>query len=227
LLRQGVLQTGRAMDRHGHTIFWQIIARELPELALGMLQQFPPQVLPTGIDICELHASRGDSLLHLLCASQRFDARSAELFKNILTAMPPKMRVHPNKNGQTFVHTAAVRLNSWVLVQTLSRDPSLVELYSKRDASGWTPLSLLARHLRERTRMPREPPAVFPARSGQTEGGQGSKLRPSQPGAPRPSGADVELEVTDEIKGRLQIWARRTLMQRSCELTADAATAPW
>lgn len=215
LLRQGVLQTGRAMDRQGHTIFWQIIAREMPELALIMLQQFPPQV-PTGIDICELHGSRGDSLLHLLCGSQRFDARSAELFKNLLTAMPQKMRVHLNKSGQTFLHAAAARLNSWVLVQTLSRDPSLVGLCSQCDASGYTPLNLLARHLRERTRMPREPPAAFPARSGQAaERGQSNKLRPSQPGGPRPSAADVELEIEDESKGHLHIWAHRAVLAQT------------
>lgn len=154
LAAQGVLNSGRMLDHNGHSIFWNAVAFQQPEVALFLLQRFPPGEAPfTSVDLGEVHARRGDSLLHLCLYLSDFSTSAAEVFRSVFRAgeSPQAPRELANQHGQTFVHIAAARLNFWVLRFILSNSPDTAVLFQRRDSMGHTPLEILLRRFREIT----------------------------------------------------------------------------
>lgn len=107
------------MSLVAHSIFWDAVAFHQPEVALWLLQRFPPQLASDiGVDLAEIHARRGDSLLHLAASLPHFTPAAAELFWALLhggRASTPAPLLHRNRDGQNFVHAAASHLNFWIL----------------------------------------------------------------------------------------------------------------
>jgi len=105
---------GRMKDASGHTVLWHSIAFSHFGIAAMMLDTFPPGT-PAGCDVAEVHARRGDTLLHLLLAARPFGAEAASLFKRVASAVPESFFAKANAAGHNFFHVAASTLNFWVL----------------------------------------------------------------------------------------------------------------
>eukprot|EP00928_Gymnodinium_smaydae_P046343 TRINITY_DN3086_c0_g4_i1.p1 TRINITY_DN3086_c0_g4~~TRINITY_DN3086_c0_g4_i1.p1 ORF type:complete len:721 (+),score=71.18 TRINITY_DN3086_c0_g4_i1:60-2222(+) len=109
-------------DESDHSVLWHSIAFGHTGLADVMLEAFPPGT-KGGVDTTEVHARRGDTLLHLLCNSQPFGAATAGLFKRIAVAMPSHMLLTRNAFGHSFLHIAASTFNFWVITYALRTFP--------------------------------------------------------------------------------------------------------
>mmetsp|Transcript_8700 Transcript_8700/g.15666 ORF Transcript_8700/g.15666 Transcript_8700/m.15666 type:complete len:756 (-) Transcript_8700:31-2298(-) len=105
---------GRLKDASGHSVLWHAIAFSHFGIATMMMDTFPPGT-PTGCDVVEVHARRGDTLLHLLLAARPFGAEAATLFKRISSSIPESFFAKANAAGHNFLHVAASTLNFWVL----------------------------------------------------------------------------------------------------------------
>lgn len=165
LVRTGQLSSGRLLDHNGHSVFWDAMAFQQPDLALWLLRQFPPKDNSLGVDLGEVHARRHDSLLHLCLYLDHFTTGAAELFRVIFTgtdaSRPP--RELSNLSGLNFVHIAAARLNFWALRTALSFDSGIAALFHKPDVEGRTPLDTILRCAEESAGpMTRRPPAQLP-----------------------------------------------------------------
>jgi len=146
---RGALTSGCLQDCNGHSIFWDAVAFHQPEVALWLLQRFPPGLHHgVGVELGELHPRRGDSLLHLTASLPHFTAAAAELFLRLLLggeAFAPAPLRHKSREGRNFVHAAAYHLNFWILHSVLSSVPDGAVLFTERDNVGLSPLSLLLR----------------------------------------------------------------------------------
>lgn len=145
LAARGQLTSGRMQDQNGHSVFWNAVAFQQPEVALWLLRRFPPGPEP-GVDLAEEHARRGDTLLHLCLYLTEFRGPAAEVFSTVF-ASPEVRRERVNENGQTFLHVAAARLNFWVLRLVLSRAPELVGVFCAKDKDGMSPTDTLMRRV--------------------------------------------------------------------------------
>jgi len=226
IIRQGGLVSGQTRDSHGHTVLWDAIAFGSTEVALLLLKAFPPDQ-PYGVDLGELHARNGSSLLHLVAGLQVFASQAEGLLAMLFERMPESLRNHRNARNQTFLHVAAGRLNLWVLKFAAVR--GLEALFTAEDDKGWTPRSLLDRHMAERGVAERAPtprmkkgscgPHVPPWASL-------SALQPLAPGS-KPPFSDVVVEVQDEHRGCVEIHAHRIVLAACSRVWHRAlATAP-
>lgn len=111
---QGGQCHGRMRDASEHSVLWHAISFSHLQIAILMLELFPPGS-ENGIDAGEVHHRRGDTLLHLLCQLRPFGAETAKLFKGIACALPPVLFEKTNKAGCTFLHYAAASMNFWIL----------------------------------------------------------------------------------------------------------------
>eukprot|EP00927_Polykrikos_kofoidii_P038897 TRINITY_DN33342_c0_g1_i1.p1 TRINITY_DN33342_c0_g1~~TRINITY_DN33342_c0_g1_i1.p1 ORF type:complete len:987 (-),score=197.07 TRINITY_DN33342_c0_g1_i1:30-2933(-) len=151
LALQGSLNSARVLDQNGHSVFWNAVAFQHMEVALWLLKRFPPGT-QAGVDLGEVHARRGDSLLHLSLYPQQFEETAAEVFRTIFVGVQGYSQADrelKNQSGQTFVHVAANRLNFWVLRLVLSQAPELSTLFQQRDSQGHTPLEYIKRRAGE------------------------------------------------------------------------------
>lgn len=205
----GVLTTGRLLDTNGHTIFWNAVAFQQPAAALWLLQEFPPEGGEgVGVDLSEVHARRGDSLVHLCLYMTDFTAQAAELFRIIFLARsksnePLVPYRDANKNGQNFLHVAAARLNFWVIHFALANCPKAAALFHNKDNTGYAPADILLHRTEEVTgTLPfrtTPPPPPWP-RAPMPSWCPFSQHRPrpcSAVGGAPPAFADVALEVED------------------------------
>ncbi|CAK9010979.1 BTB domain-containing protein [Durusdinium trenchii] len=144
IIRLGGLVSGRTQDPSGHSVLWNAIAFERPEVALLLLRYFPPDVLH-GVALGELHQRNGNSLLHLVSGFQHFSAQCEGLFAMLFERMPEALRIHRNLRGQSFLHIAAGRRNFWILNYAASR--GLASQFSVSDTGGFSPQRLLGQHL--------------------------------------------------------------------------------
>ncbi|CAK9041721.1 unnamed protein product [Durusdinium trenchii] len=119
-MARGLLQSGCLCDMNGHSIFWNALAYQQQQVAMFLLQHFPPGT-PEGIDLMEIHARRKDTLLHLCVYFEDFSGPAAELFKSLFLGMG-QMHANPlqawsraNADSETFLHCAAARRNFWVM----------------------------------------------------------------------------------------------------------------
>eukprot|EP00913_Durusdinium_trenchii_P016641 g15642.t1 len=157
IIRLGGLVSGRTQDPSGHSVLWNAIAFERPEVALLLLRYFPPDVLH-GVALGELHQRNGNSLLHLVSGFQHFSAQCEGLFAMLFERMPEALRIHRNLRGQSFLHIAAGRrtvdvndsgsalqVNFWILNYAASR--GLASQFSVSDTGGFSPQRLLGQHL--------------------------------------------------------------------------------
>eukprot|EP00927_Polykrikos_kofoidii_P007884 TRINITY_DN13248_c0_g1_i1.p1 TRINITY_DN13248_c0_g1~~TRINITY_DN13248_c0_g1_i1.p1 ORF type:complete len:848 (+),score=123.10 TRINITY_DN13248_c0_g1_i1:50-2545(+) len=101
-------------DASGHSVFWHAIAFQHMDIANAMLDAFSPNS-QGGVAVHEVHARKGDTLLHVLCQSQRFGQETATVFKRIAAAARPELFQRVNAAGFTFMQIAASSLNFWVL----------------------------------------------------------------------------------------------------------------
>jgi hypothetical protein len=211
IIRQGGLVSGQTRDPHGHSVLWDAIAFGSTEVALLLLKTFPPDQ-PYGVDLGELHPRNRSSLLHLVAGLQSFASQAEGLLAMLFERMPESLRNHRNARNQTFLHVAAGRLNLWVLKFAAVR--GLESMFTAEDDRGWTPRSLLDRHMSERGIAERPPTART------AKGGRGphvppwaslSALQPPAPGS-KPPFSDVVVEVQDEHRGRIEIHAHRVVL---------------
>lgn len=199
LVAGGQLSSGRLLDHNGHSVFWDAIAFQQPDIALWLLRQFPPgEPLGQGVHLGEIHARRNDSLLHLCLYLNQFTAGAADVFKAIFTgtaaSSPP--RELANHSGLTFVHIAAARLNFWALRTALSLDSGTAALFHKPDLQGQTPLATMLRCAEEAagpmTRLPPARPPVQPVPWSPL-----ARHMPKGPSTEAPPFADLIVEVED------------------------------
>ncbi|CAL1164801.1 unnamed protein product [Cladocopium goreaui] len=80
-----------------------------------------------GVDLAEVDA-KGESSLHLLARSKKYDDTCAALFAKVLAAAS-EILSHCNDAGQSFLHCAAGRLNCRILAQAVSECPQLAPLF--------------------------------------------------------------------------------------------------
>jgi len=120
-IARGRLSSGRLCDMNGHSIFWNALAYQQQQVAMFLLQHFPPGSAK-GIDLMEVHARRKDTLLHLCVYFQYFTAQVAELFQSIFLGIGQvdinSLQAYwsrVNTDFETFLHCAAARRNFWVL----------------------------------------------------------------------------------------------------------------
>mmetsp|Transcript_75918 Transcript_75918/g.173815 ORF Transcript_75918/g.173815 Transcript_75918/m.173815 type:complete len:852 (+) Transcript_75918:10-2565(+) len=137
--------TARSRDTNGHTAFWDALAFQRTSVATYLFKRFPPGS-PAGVWLDEIHASRGDGLLHLLCYFDNFDAPVAELAELVMKTVPEGMLRHANQKGQNFLYVAACNANFWILSTCLSRGgPDLSrELFGALAHSGRSACQALA-----------------------------------------------------------------------------------
>jgi len=102
---KGLLSSGRMLDANGHSIMWNAIAFQQPQIALFLLQRFPPGLGASGIDLSEVHAKRGDTLLHLCLYINEFSVHAADVFQRIFQGCKAMHEV-VNHDGQSFLHVA-------------------------------------------------------------------------------------------------------------------------
>uniref|UniRef100_A0A7S4RQ62 BTB domain-containing protein n=1 Tax=Alexandrium monilatum TaxID=311494 RepID=A0A7S4RQ62_9DINO len=220
LTNQGSLTSGRLMDHNGHSILWNSVAFQQPQVALFLLRTFPPSdSSPTGINLAEVHARRGDSLLHLCLYLSDFTAAAAEVFRRVFRAgdQPQAPRELANQHGQTFVHVAAARLNFWVLRFILSNALDTAALFQRRDSMGHTPLDiLLRRYVEDEGALPARPNPLPPLADARLpEWSALSRYTPCCNGnAAPPPFADLVLEVEDHSApdGVAQVHAHRAVL---------------
>jgi len=220
LAAQGVLASGRQRDHNGHSVLWNAVAFQQPQAARFLLRAFPPSdASPTAVDLGEVHARRGDSLLHLCLYLSDFSAAAAEVFRSIFRAgeHPQAPRELANQHGQTFVHVAAARLNFWVLRFILSNAPESSALFQRKDSMGHTPLDILLRRFCEVTNtLPARPAPLAPPADARLPDWSGlARYMPRCSGsATPPPFADLILEVEDRSAedGVVQIHAHRAVL---------------
>lgn len=223
---RGVLVSGRLNDQNGHSIFWNAVAFQQPQVALWLLRRFPPESgALMGVDFNEVHERRGDSLLHICLHLQDYSVAS-ELFRIIFSggSGPSQEARHSlvNKNGQTFLNIAAARLNFWVLRFALTEDPSLEVFMQKQDSSGQTPVEVLRRKVLEATGPP--PEQVWPDLPKEVKVPAWCGLSTSQPcivsqEEDMPTFSDVVFEVQDHVEaagGRLVKVAGHRVVISAC-----------
>ncbi|OLQ07316.1 hypothetical protein AK812_SmicGene9323 [Symbiodinium microadriaticum] len=206
IIRQGGLVSGRTQDPSGHSVLWDAVAFQRPEVAILLLRLFPPDMLH-GVALGELHQRNGNSLLHLVSSFQQFDSQSEGLFAMLFERMPEALRMHRNLKGQSFLHVAAGRRNFWVLRYAAAR--GLASLFSVADSVGYTPRKLLEQHLAQLHIQPPQLRAAFGDTRLPTWCTFGS-LKPGRPGESRPF-SDVCVEV--EWKGTVtKLDAHRVIL---------------
>jgi len=219
LTARGLLVSGRLLDHNGHSIFWNALAFQQPEVALWLLHRFPPgSDLEASVDLSEVHARRRDSLLHLCLYFSDFSPAAAEVFRCIFRGgvYPWAPRELANQHGQTFVHIAAARLNFWVLHFVLSNAPETAALFQHKDAAGDTPLDVLLRRVREVGGAPVAQPAPqLPPPEARLPAWTRLASCLGKPGAAAaPPFADLVLEVEDRGApgGVARLWAHRVVV---------------
>jgi len=222
LVSKDVLSSGRLLDLNGHTIFWNALAFQQPEVALFLLATFPPGTeVGTGVNLQEVHPKLGDTLLHLCLCVTHFSEPAAELFRRIFiggfagdaaerggTASDHKVLwCQENRDGQTFFHVAADRLNFWVLRFALSWSPEIASLLWSCDSKGRCPLE----ELLQRVQAPVVPPGPPTLQASQLAWLDFSKYAPS---SVAPAFADVELQVEDVAaeSGTSSVMAHRAVL---------------
>mmetsp|Transcript_20375 Transcript_20375/g.36441 ORF Transcript_20375/g.36441 Transcript_20375/m.36441 type:complete len:653 (+) Transcript_20375:36-1994(+) len=209
---KGVLRSGRMQDGNGHSIFWNAVAFQQPLAALFLLERFPPGVGTNGVDLSEAHAQRQDTLLHLCIYIPDFSVHAAELFQKILTGCSgnaPHQAV--NRDGQTFLHIAAARMNFWVLRFVLTHSPDWAPALWAHDAKGQTPLDVLLQKVSQAQASPAAPAASWDDKVSLPPWMDFGKYAPCGDHADL---ADVELEVQDsgEQGGTCRIMAHRLVL---------------
>lgn len=105
---------GKLRDASGHSVLWHALAFNHMSLAKFILDTFPPGTT-SGVEVDEMHRRRGDTLLHLLCMSKRFNPEAAGIFKRLAAKAPAVVFQKVNQAGYTFFQIAASTLNFWVL----------------------------------------------------------------------------------------------------------------
>ncbi|CAJ1358488.1 unnamed protein product [Effrenium voratum] len=185
--------------------FSAALAHGLPGVAWRVWQRFPPEH-PSGVEVSECDAS-GDSLLHSICRSKKFDRKAFELFSQLLRAVPAELRCHRNGSGQSFLHVAAARLNTQILAASLTDFPALAPLFAQQDSAGASPMSILAKHLAARGRP--QPPCTEQNKAFE---------------AHTPSGAEVEVEVEDEVSGKVCLRFKESVLRLSQRCSEEMRT---
>mmetsp|Transcript_37491 Transcript_37491/g.86490 ORF Transcript_37491/g.86490 Transcript_37491/m.86490 type:complete len:637 (-) Transcript_37491:29-1939(-) len=209
LVEDGTVTSGRILDQHSHSIFWNAVAFQRVDIAHWLLKRFPPDAeSKAGIDLAEVHSRRQDSLLHLCLYIQDFNAKAAKLFELILRGRYGSNLAntsHINSAGQTFMHIAASRLNFWVLRFALSTvEPAqMSRLLAFRDPAGNRPLDILVLRLQDALGVPARPPAPVPPPVEATRLPQWCSFAAFVPKGPQKNDAedavfsDVHIEVQD------------------------------
>lgn len=222
LANQDVLTSGRLADMSGHSIFWNAIAFQQTKVALFLLAKFPPGADGgTGVNLLEVHPKRGDTLLHMCLNLTDFSEPAAELFRRIfiggctgeadergMTATDHKaLRRQQNRDGQTFFHVAAARLNFWVIRFALSWSPEIASLLWSCDPKGQSPFEVIL----QRIQAPMSAPGLSPLHASQPAWLDFSKYAPSGVAA---AFADVELQVEDVAAegGVFSVMAHRAVL---------------
>ncbi|CAK0798923.1 unnamed protein product [Prorocentrum cordatum] len=247
LAARGQLTSGRMQDHNGHSVFWNAVAFQQPEVALWLLRRFPPGPEP-GVDLAEEHARRGDTLLHLCLYLTEFRGPAAEVFSAIF-ASPEVRRERANEGGQTFLHVAAARLNFWVLRLVLSRAPELVGLFCARDKHGLSPTDALMRRVGEVSGAVPDRPSVRalgPEAGAAQRGGRADALKsaPEHVGAleperlnslrrtwtlcagPSDASEPEDLDALRRRPGRVAIAAADVVVVAAAAAEVDVTTSP-
>jgi len=207
MIHKGGLVSGRMRDSRGHTMLWDAIAFGSIEVALLLLKTFPPD-LAHGVDLGELHARNGNSLLHLASGLKPFTSQAEGLFAMLFERMPEAFQIHQNQRRQTFIHIAAARLNFYVLKYAAMR--GLGTLFTGPDGAGWTPQALLDYHLSERN-IGNELPAVDGCQFRLPPWCSLGALQPPSLGTP-PQFSDMVVDVRDKLRGRVELHAHRVIL---------------
>eukprot|EP00435_Cladocopium_sp_Y103_P034528 s2108_g8.t3 len=215
IIRHGGLVSGRTQDPSGHSVLWNAIAFERPEVALLLLRSFPPDMLH-GVALGELHQRNGNSLLHLVSSFQHFNAQCEGLFAMLFERMPEALRIHRNLRGQSFLHIAAGRRNLWILSYAASR--GLAAQFSVADSGGLSPQKLLGQHL-ELMRLHR--PVLSTGGTKMPTWCSFSALQPATASA-KPPFADVAVE----IEGEERIYAHRVIISAASQKWHQQLRAP-
>lgn len=232
LASKDILSSGRLVATNGHTIFWNAIASQQPKVALFLLDKFPSGLDGgTGVNLLEVHSKRGDTLLHACLHLTDFSEPAAELFRKIfiggfageaaesrgMTATDLKaLRCQENKEGQTFFHVAAARLNFWVIRFALSWSPEIASLLWSCDLQGQSPLEVIL----HRVQAPLSTAVLSPLHASQPAWLDFSKYVPSGVAT---AFADVELQVEDVVAegGVFSIMAHRAVLGACSETLHD------
>lgn len=207
VIQHGGLVSGRTQDPQGHSVFWDALAFQRVEVATVLFRHFPPG-MPHGVFLGEQHKRNGNSLLHLIAGFTKFSQSAEALFSALFEQAPDGLKAHRNKKGQTVAHTAASRLNFWVLRFLAAR--GLDSLFTVEDGEGMTPRKLLERTLDSwGVPGPLEPPDASASRMPSW-----CPLGSFQPPAAghRPPLADVVVTVEDAARGRVDFHAHRVIL---------------
>lgn len=219
---RGLLSSGRLTDQNGHSIFWNAVAFQKAEVALWLLRRFPPDSTDrnAAIDLSEVHARRGDSLLHLCMYFNDFSASAADLFRHVFAGGSSSSSQAPrdlvNQNGQTFLSIAAARLNFWALRFVLTQAPSCVRIFRK--PGGQMPLEVFLRRVRE-TSGPFVTPGPEPPAPTEAQLPSWCQFGQQAPrsGAANPAFADLVVEVEDpKAEGGIARIAAHRVIVGSC-----------
>ncbi|CAJ1420773.1 unnamed protein product [Effrenium voratum] len=222
LLARGLLN-GRLCDVNGHSIFWNALAHQQVQVAMFLLHRFPPGG-PRGIDLSEVHAKRGDTLLHLCVYLHHFSAPAAELFQSLFGSRPgwdaeslQAYRCRGNAELETVAHCAAARLNFWVLRFLAARELPLLFL---RNRYGLTAVEVLLQKLQD-ANVSCPLLATLPLSEAEMARPAWTDFTAYLPGRSQ-SFADLELEVQDETSGSCRVRAHRAILAAaSGEALAD------
>ncbi|CAJ1409520.1 unnamed protein product [Effrenium voratum] len=212
LLARGLLN-GRLCDVNGHSIFWNALAHQQVQVAMFLLHRFPPGG-PRGIDLSEVHAKRGDTLLHLCVYLHHFSAPAAELFQSLFGSRPgwdaeslQAYRCRGNAELETVAHCAAARLNFWVLRFLAARELPLLFL---RNRYGLTAVEVLLQKLQD-ANVSCPLLATLPLSEAEMARPAWTDFTAYLPGRSQ-SFADLELEVQDETSGSCRVRAHRAIL---------------
>jgi len=137
--------TASSLDSNGHSAFWDALAFQQSAVADVLLRYFPPGS-PGAVDLAEVHHTRQDTLLHLLCYFDHFDATVAKVMRCVFDSTPAHLLVRLNHRQQSFLFIAAAKLNFWVLSLVLKQCPPEVvqQLFFSADATGHTCCSIMS-----------------------------------------------------------------------------------
>lgn len=213
IMQHGGLPSARVCDPQGHSVFWDAVAFHQADIALLLLQHFPPANSDVGVNLGEAHERTGNTLLHMAAKMQPFSQSAKQLFVELFESMPQALTAQRNFNGQTFLHMAAANMNFWLLRFALQH--GLVGLISEKDDADWTPRGLLAHALAAKR------VAEYPPVRGLPEADMAVSLppwcrlgtfQPPKPGAAPQPFADCAVEVKDAKRGAMRIHAHRVIL---------------
>lgn len=215
VMQHGGLTSGRVCDPQGHSVLWDAVAFSQADVALLLLQYFPPEEPNVGVNLGETHERTGNNLLHMAANHKPFTQSAKKLFTQLFENMPEALHVQCNGRGQNFLHMAAGNMNFWMLRFALQR--GLSDLFAKADGAGWTPRRILANELVTKRIAERLPLSNIGSKAPAVAARMPSWLnlgnfQPGKPGSVPVAFADCAIEVKEPKKGPARILAHRAVL---------------